>query len=716
MTLSTRVLLGLGLGILTGLFFGEGVAFLKDAGRLFVLLMQMTVLPYMTVALVGSLGRLSPAEASTLARHAGTWLLVLWGIALAVVVSMPLAYPEWEAASFFSTNLVAESGSADMLSLYIPSNPFHSLSAGIVPAVVVFSVAVGLALMGVENKSALLESLSTLEQALMNVTGFVVGLAPYGVFAITANAAGTMDSDDFLGLQVYVAVFAGMALILALWALPGLVAAVTPVRHRELLGRTRDALVTAFATGSVFVVLPILTERSREILDEHGPKARESSQLVAVIVPIGFTLASAGKLLSLGFPLFAGWVSGFPIPVSDYPRFLVSGVFSFFASTVAAVPMLLDMFRIPADTFQLFLIADNVVGNRFGSMLAAVHIVALSLLGACGGAGLLVVRRRAVLRWGFVTLALVGGVLLGTRVAFQSIDRPYGGYGLFVDRPLLFDAAKARALEGTDGVVRPGPTLRRIRESGVVRIGYGRDRLPYAFRNQAGNLVGLDVEMGQRLALDLGVDAEFTLIDMARAPELLDRGEIDVMMSGIAIQPELLERMSFSAPYQEETIAFIVLDHRRNDFASRKSLKSIESLRLGVPGAASYYVDKVRHYLPQAEVVPLDSPRDFFTAKESGFDAFVYGAEAGSAWTLIYPQFTVAVPHPDILKVPVGYAVARGDLEMANFLSQWIQLKKRDRTLARLFDYWVSGIKHEGAEPRWSVWHNVLGFGAQAAP
>ena len=27
-------------------------------------------------------------------------------------------------------------------------------------------------------------------------------------------------------------------------------------------------------------------------------------------------------------------------------------------------------------------------------------------------------------------------------------------------------------------------------------------------------------------------------------------------------------------------------------------------------------------------------------------DALVYGAEQGSAWTLVYPEFTVVVPRP----------------------------------------------------------------------
>ena len=42
--LSTRVLIGLGLGVLTGLFFGEMVGFLSFVGDAFVRLLQMTVL------------------------------------------------------------------------------------------------------------------------------------------------------------------------------------------------------------------------------------------------------------------------------------------------------------------------------------------------------------------------------------------------------------------------------------------------------------------------------------------------------------------------------------------------------------------------------------------------------------------------------------------------------------------------------------------------
>ncbi len=57
-----------------------------------------------------------------------------------------------------------------------------------------------------------------------------------------------------------------MSLLLSLWVLPGLVAALTPIPYRAVLSRTRDALLTAFMTSSLFVVLPLLTEQTKRLV------------------------------------------------------------------------------------------------------------------------------------------------------------------------------------------------------------------------------------------------------------------------------------------------------------------------------------------------------------------------------------------------------------------------------------------------------------------
>jgi proton glutamate symport protein len=713
MSLSARVLLGLGLGVLTGIFFGEKVAFLAGVGRAFVVLLQMTVLPYVVVALVHSLGRLRPTEARSLTRNVGIFLLLIWGVTLGVVVAFPVVFPRWESASFFSTSLVQAAPRFDPVALYLPSNPFASLANGVVPAVVVFSVAVGLALMATKQKGALIESLGTLENALQRVAGFVVGLAPYGVFAITADAAGTLRGNELLGLQVYAAGYVVAALVLALWILPALVASLTPFSYRQVVGHARAAYLTAFATGSVFVVLPLLAQASKELLESREP-TRDKSGQVDVIVPIAFTLASAGKLLSLSFVLFAGWLSGFPVPPTRLPEFLVTGVASFFASTAVAVPFLLDLFRIPADTFQLFLIADNVVGNRFGSMLASVHILSLALLGACGAAGVVTFRRLPLVRWAGVAIVLVLVGFGGIRLGFDAVDHPYEGYQNFVDRSLLLPAAHARELEGPEPLgAAPGPALERIRSRGAVRVGWRTDSLPFVFHNSAGVLVGFDVEMANALARDLAVQLELVRIDAETPRQALVSGAIDVFMAGLAITPHRLEEMAFSDPYLEETLCLVVPDYRRDEFSSREAVLAHESLRLGIP-KNSYYADKIRRYLPQAELVPLASPRQFFQTAHEELDGLVFGAESGSAWTLIYPAFSVAVPQPDPLQVPMGYAVRLGDPDFVTYLNRWILLKQRDRTIERLFAYWFEGKAPPGASPpRWSVLRDVLGWDDQ---
>ena len=83
MTFSRQILVGLTLGILTGLFFGEKASALKWAADGFVKLLQMMVLPYVTVSIIASLGSLQRSELRTLGLRAATVIGGLWLLALA---------------------------------------------------------------------------------------------------------------------------------------------------------------------------------------------------------------------------------------------------------------------------------------------------------------------------------------------------------------------------------------------------------------------------------------------------------------------------------------------------------------------------------------------------------------------------------------------------------------------------------------------------------
>ena len=95
----------------------------------------MTVLPNVVVALISEIGRLSGKEAVRLGKALGMFMVILWTVAILANFTLPLAFPSWERASFFSPSLVAELGEFDFIKEYIPINVFNSLVSNVVPAV-----------------------------------------------------------------------------------------------------------------------------------------------------------------------------------------------------------------------------------------------------------------------------------------------------------------------------------------------------------------------------------------------------------------------------------------------------------------------------------------------------------------------------------------------------------------------------------------------------
>jgi hypothetical protein len=89
-------------------------------------------------------------------------------------------------------------------------------------------------------------------------------------------------------------------------------------------------------------------------------------------------------------------------------------------------------------------------------------------------------------------------------------------------------------------------------------------------------------------------------------------------------------------------------------------------------------------------------------------DGIALPAERGSAWTLMYPAYSVVVPEPGAMKVPLAYPIAREDRRFSAFVNTWIELKQKDGTLDSLFQYWILGHERGARHPRWSIIRDVL--------
>jgi len=71
MSSSPRILIAIAAGILLGVFLGERASFLRYVADGYIRLLQMTVLPYVTVSLIAGIGSPRLDQARTLGLRAG---------------------------------------------------------------------------------------------------------------------------------------------------------------------------------------------------------------------------------------------------------------------------------------------------------------------------------------------------------------------------------------------------------------------------------------------------------------------------------------------------------------------------------------------------------------------------------------------------------------------------------------------------------------------
>jgi ABC-type amino acid transport substrate-binding protein len=539
-----------------------------------------------------------------------------------------------------------------------------------------------------------------------------------------ANAVGTTDFEDLARLQVYIVLYALIALFLSLWVLPALVCALTPLRYGDVMRALRTPLITAFATGSAMIVLPLLIEQCKRLIADtkmFGVEAQEQADAsVKTLIPTAFTFPSAASLLVLSFVLFAGWYIGSTISVGSYPILILAGVPSLFGGSLLTVPFLLDLLRLPNDLFQLFLAVD-VINSRFGTLLATMYYASIGLLGSIAMMGRVHIHWHPLTRLVLISTALITTTLLGVRAFYTHVVvAPYTKADTMKRLNLMGHPQPATVYtDESETLARrgQGPAgLAEIKDRGILRVCYFPKTYPSAFFNTADppQLVGFDIEMAHRFARRIELPIEFLPVSsQVQAAESLDAGTCDILMVSFPISVITSQRFAMTSPTYNSPVGAIVRDHRRDSFRSWNEVRQRgAAVRVAVP-AGPDSISNAKSLLPEATLVPVSTTEQVKRILESGaqdLDAILHVAENGAALTLLYPEFSVVVPTPSVF-IPVGYSVAHGNDELLKTLNAWLGEQKAHGTVDELYRYWMLGqAAKTDKPPRWSVIRDVLGW------
>lgn len=532
---------------------------------------------------------------------------------------------------------------------------------------------------------------------------------------MAASTAGTMSLAELGRLHACFVAYTAGGLYSGFVVLPFLVTTCTPFRYRDVVAVSKDTVVKALATGKLIIVLPLLIEQTERLFEKHQKnEASHTAPAVDVLYPVVYSFPHVGKLLSMLFVPFAGWFLGSRLALHEYPAFFSAGLFSYFGGHLLGMPFLLDLMHLPHDMFQLFLLT-GVYGERLGDALGVMHLVVFTMLTTCAFVGRLRLQIWPMLRYlGAITLAgfgMVGGLRVMLSHTIQYVE---GKEEIIANMQLLEESVDCEVLRNAapnpDPLLPGESLLDRIRRRGVIRIGYNEDKLPFAYFNVQGELVGFDVNMAHALARDLGVTIEFVRFDRDTIADQLAQDDFDVVMSGLVGTLERATTMQHTSPYMDVTLGLVVPDHRVRGFRSLDALRAYENLRIGFVDLSRGFVDRLQNALPEAKLIELSTSQQFFHGERPDLDAFVTSAESGSAFTLLHPEYEVVVPTGLRVSLPLFYAIGARDAEMRDLLEHWVALRKKDGTMQGYYDHWIRGETASAKRPRWSVIRDVLGW------
>ena len=690
--LSVQIISAMFIGLLLGYYFSVSYSVIDNTANAFVTSLQMTVLPYIILSLIVGLGGLSPSKAKNISKQSVFIILMMILVVLFFIFSTPLAFPDWQNAEFYSANTIKVVPELSLVDLFISANPFNAFSNTLVPAVVFFSICMGLGLMQIKTKRQTLLVLSNLQQAVANINNFIMKFAPLGVFCIGWRAAATLDASELDGLVVYMMSATVLVILLCFVVFPSVVAIITPFGYREIIRVCRDPMITAFATGSFFSVIPVIVENTKKLLKVKYPKDSDIEKISEVIVPISFSLPVGGKLLALLFVLFGAWFSGAHITFADHINLAVAGLPQLFGSTTLAMQNLLELFNVSGSMFDFYLVAENLIGSRLSAIFSVVFSSCLPLLIATAMLKRFTIKWRSLAR-NLAIIPLVSLVsFMALRFSFDSMTHQYQGYTKFIERDFLLNDVESNYLNKSsinfDSSPSFSPALTRIQQRGFIRVGYFIDDLPYAFHNSNGKLVGFDIEIMNQLAIDLGVNIEFVRIFHHQAELLLQSGYLDIT-TGIPVIPDNMTKFTLTVPYSKQYLAFIVKDERRVEFKKWSDIIENKDLTIGIPETFFYQKAVERNFIHN-KAWEISTPRLFFREKYQHIDGMLFGAAAASAWTLLYPEYTVIVPKPFLAPLSMAFPINHNDQAFELFMRNWIEMKQQSKVIDQLFKYWIS--------------------------
>jgi len=318
-------------GLLAGMFL-SGTTFIdnvvewtRPVGTLWLRALQMTIIPLVAALLVLGIVQLaSAAKASAAARR---MLLLVFGVLVAggVITAALLPWlltmvPVPESASAFLAETPQEAQQVPELSdflasLVAPNIVAAAAETAMLPLTIFFALfAVAITQLPEKQSETLLNFFHALANAMLQIIGWVLWLAPIGVFALALGVAARAGGGAFAALGHYILVVSAMGgfVLIGAYILACVLGGVSPWRFAKAV---LPAQAVAVSTQSSLASLPAMLDSSGRL----GLRQSTSEFVLPLAVAI---FRATSPAMNLAVAIYVAHLSGVEIS----PTLLAAGI------------------------------------------------------------------------------------------------------------------------------------------------------------------------------------------------------------------------------------------------------------------------------------------------------------------------------------------------------------------------------------------------------
>lgn len=253
---------------------------------------------------------------------------------------------------------------------------------------------------------------------------------------------------------------------------------------------------------------------------------------------------------------------------------------------------------------------------------------------------------------------------------------------------LASTAAMPAFAQSTTQQVASESVIETIKERGVIKIGLSIFK-PWSMRDLNGDLIGFELDVGRKLAEDMGVEVEFVPTSWDGIIPALVSGNFDTIISGMTVTPQRNLTVNFTIPYAYSGMTILANTAMTEGFAL-EDYNSADVTFAARRGATPATV--IAEMFPEAELLLFDE--DGAATQE------VLNGNAHATMMSEPSPSDEARANPDVLNVPFdqafraggeGFAIRKGDPDALAFFNSWITAKANTGWLKERHDYWFRG-------------------------